>query len=125
MARFTLPRDLYHGKGALEELKNLKGNKAIVVVGGGSMKRFGFLDRVTDYLKDQRPQGPGSPPRQGPCPPELLRRTHARETPEQCPLGTVGLQASSVPGIVSKKTLFRVKGQGTSHESSGHAEREL
>ena len=45
MARFTLPRDLYHGKGALEELKNLKGNKAIVVVGGGSMKRFGFLDR--------------------------------------------------------------------------------
>ena len=66
-----------------------------------------------------------SPPRQGPCPPELLRRTHARETPEQCPLGTVGLQASSVPGIVSKETLLRVKGQGTSHESSGHAEREL
>ena len=52
MARFTLPRDLYHGKGALEELKNLKGNKAIVVVGGGSMKRFGFLDRVIDYLKE-------------------------------------------------------------------------
>ena len=24
MARFTLPRDLYHGKGSLEELKNLK-----------------------------------------------------------------------------------------------------
>ena len=27
MARFTLPRDIYHGKGALEELKNLKGKK--------------------------------------------------------------------------------------------------
>lgn len=52
MARFTLPRDLYHGKGALEELKNLKGKKAIVVVGGGSMKRFGFLDRVVGYLKE-------------------------------------------------------------------------
>lgn len=52
MARFTLPRDLYHGKGALEELKNLTGKKAIVVVGGGSMKRFGFLDRVEAYLKD-------------------------------------------------------------------------
>lgn len=52
MARFTLPRDLYHGKGALEELKNLKGNKAIVVVGGGSMKRFGFLGRVEAYLKE-------------------------------------------------------------------------
>ena len=52
MARFTLPRDLYHGKGSLEELKNLKGSKAIIVVGGGSMKRFGFLDRAVEYLKE-------------------------------------------------------------------------
>lgn len=52
MARFTLPRDLYHGKGSLEELKNLKGKKAVVVVGGGSMKRFGFLERVENYLKE-------------------------------------------------------------------------
>jgi alcohol dehydrogenase class IV len=52
MARFTLPRDLYHGKGALEELKNLKGKKAVVVVGGGSMKRFGFLDKAVGYLKE-------------------------------------------------------------------------
>ena len=44
MARFTLPRDIYHGKGCLEELKNLKGKKAVLVVGGGSMKRQGFLD---------------------------------------------------------------------------------
>ena len=49
--RFTLPRDLYHGKDALEALKTLAGKKAIVVVGGGSMKRFGFLDKVIDYLK--------------------------------------------------------------------------
>jgi alcohol dehydrogenase class IV len=42
MARFTLPRDLYHGKGALDALKTLKGKKAFVVVGGGSMKRFVF-----------------------------------------------------------------------------------
>ena len=35
------------------------------------------------------------------------------------------LQEGKVPGIVSRETLFRVKGQGTSHESSGHAEREL
>ena len=46
MARFTLPRDLYHGKGALEALKFLKGEKAMVCVGGGSMKKFGFLDRI-------------------------------------------------------------------------------
>lgn len=51
MARFTLPRDIYHGPGAIEELKNLKGKKAIVVVGGGSMKRFGFLDKVVNNLK--------------------------------------------------------------------------
>lgn len=52
MNRFTLPRDLYHGKGALEALKTLDGKRAIVVVGGGSMKRFDFLDRVTAYLKE-------------------------------------------------------------------------
>jgi len=52
MSRFTLPRDLYHGKGALEALKTLKGTKAIVVVGGGSMKRFGFLDKTVAYLKE-------------------------------------------------------------------------
>lgn len=52
MSRFCLPRDIYHGKGCLEELKNLKGKKAILVVGGGSMKRQGFLDRAVGYLKE-------------------------------------------------------------------------
>ncbi|MGM9665731.1 MAG: iron-containing alcohol dehydrogenase [Eubacteriales bacterium] len=52
MARFTLPRDLYHGKGALEALKTFKGKKAVICVGGGSMKRFGFLDRAEAYLKE-------------------------------------------------------------------------
>ena len=52
MARFTIPRDLYHGKGALDALKTLKGKKAIVVTGGGSMKRFGFLDKVEANLKE-------------------------------------------------------------------------
>ena len=52
MNRFTLPRDLYHGEGALEVLKTLKGKRAMVCVGGGSMKRFGFLDRVEAYLKE-------------------------------------------------------------------------
>ena len=52
MARFTLPRDIYHGKGALEELKNFKGKKAVICVGGGTMKRLGFLDRAEAYLKE-------------------------------------------------------------------------
>ena len=52
MARFTLPRDLYHGKGSLEVLKTLKGKKAVIVVGGGSMKKFGFLEKAENYLKE-------------------------------------------------------------------------
>ena len=52
MARFTLPRDLYHGKDAIDALKTLVGKKAIIVVGGGSMKRFGFLDKVESNLKE-------------------------------------------------------------------------
>ncbi|WPC44090.1 iron-containing alcohol dehydrogenase [Clostridium sp. JS66] len=52
MSRFTLPRDLYFGDNSLAELKNLKGKKAVVVVGGGSMKKFGFLEKVENYLKE-------------------------------------------------------------------------
>ena len=50
--RFTLPRDIYHGKDSLEALKNFTGKKAFVCVGGGSMKKFGFLDRVIAYLEE-------------------------------------------------------------------------
>ena len=52
MARFTLPRDVYYGKGTLQELKNLEGKKAMICVGGGSMRRFGFLDKVEQYLTE-------------------------------------------------------------------------
>ena len=52
MGRFTLPRDLYHGKGSLEMLKTLGGKKAILVVGGGTMKRMGFLDKAVSYLQE-------------------------------------------------------------------------
>ena len=52
MMRFTLPRDMYYGKGALEDLKKLQGKKAIVVSGGHSMRKGGFLDRVEAYLKE-------------------------------------------------------------------------
>ncbi len=52
MARFTLPRDLYHGKGAIDALKTFKGKKAVICTGGGSMKRFGFLERVENNLKE-------------------------------------------------------------------------
>ena len=52
MGRFTLPRDLYHGKGSLEVLKNLKGKRAVICVGGSAMKKFGFLDRAISYLQE-------------------------------------------------------------------------
>ena len=52
MKRFALPRDLYFEKGSMEQLKNLKGNRAVIVVGGGSMKKFGFLDKAVSYLEE-------------------------------------------------------------------------
>ena len=52
MSRFTLPRDIYYGANALEALKTLKGKKAVMVLGGGSMKRFGFVDKAVAYLKE-------------------------------------------------------------------------
>ncbi|MDY3258784.1 MAG: iron-containing alcohol dehydrogenase, partial [Collinsella sp.] len=52
MGRFTNPRDLYFGEGARHEVKNLKGSKAIIVTGGGSMRRGGFLQDVEADLKE-------------------------------------------------------------------------
>ena len=52
MARFTLPRDLYHGKGSLAILKELTGKRAMVCVGGSAMRKNGFLDKAIGYLKE-------------------------------------------------------------------------
>ena len=52
MIRFTLPRDLYHGKDALAALKTLTGKKAMICTGGSSMKKFGFLDKTKKYLEE-------------------------------------------------------------------------
>jgi alcohol dehydrogenase class IV len=52
MSRFTLPRDIYFGENAIEELKCLKGHKkAIIVTGGSSMQKYGFLDKLEGVLK--------------------------------------------------------------------------
>ncbi len=51
MKRYTLPRDTYYGRGSINALKDLEGKKTIVEVGGGSMKKFGFLDKVVENLK--------------------------------------------------------------------------
>lgn len=36
----------------METLKTLTGKKAILVLGGGSMKKFGFVDKAVAYLKE-------------------------------------------------------------------------
>jgi len=39
------------GWGSLSYLSNVKGTKALVVIGGGTLKKLGFVDRIVDYLK--------------------------------------------------------------------------
>ena len=52
MSRFTLPRDIYYGPGALDELKVLAGHKkAMILTGGSSMRKGGFLQKTEDVLK--------------------------------------------------------------------------
>lgn len=40
------------GRGSLENLRELKGSRAVLVLGGGSMKRGGFVDRAVAYLAE-------------------------------------------------------------------------
>ena len=51
MGRFTNPRDLYFGEGARHEVKNLKGSRAVIVSGGSSMRRGGFLQEIQADLE--------------------------------------------------------------------------
>lgn len=51
--RFTLPRDIYVGPDAINDLKILKGHKkAIICTGGGSMRRGGFLQQVEKVCQE-------------------------------------------------------------------------
>jgi len=52
MSSFTVPRNIYHGAGSVERLKEIKGQKAFIVTGGSSMKRLGILDKVIGLLKE-------------------------------------------------------------------------
>ncbi|MDF3001856.1 MAG: adh1 [Bacillota bacterium] len=50
--RFTIPRDIYFGRGAIESLKELKGKRAVIVTGGSSMQNSGFLDKTKKILEE-------------------------------------------------------------------------
>ena len=41
--RFTIPRDIYFGRGSIEVLKEIKGKKAVIVTGGSSMQKSGII----------------------------------------------------------------------------------
>lgn len=50
MQRFHIPKDIVFGAGSVECLAELQGARAIVVTGGSSMKKFGFLQKAVDLL---------------------------------------------------------------------------
>ncbi|RFU63110.1 iron-containing alcohol dehydrogenase [Peribacillus glennii] len=52
MYRFTIPRDVYFGEGSLEVLKSLEGKKATIVIGGQSIKKSGYLDKIESHLRE-------------------------------------------------------------------------
>ena len=51
MAKLFGTGELYHGLGSLEELKQIKGKKAVIVIGGNSVRRNGSLEHVENILK--------------------------------------------------------------------------
>ena len=52
MAKLFQTQELYHGLGSLAELKNIKGNKAIIVTGGKSVEANGTLAKVREMLDE-------------------------------------------------------------------------
>ncbi|MBE7630524.1 iron-containing alcohol dehydrogenase, partial [Tenacibaculum piscium] len=52
MAKFIVPKEIHHGLGSLENIKNLKGNKAVIVIGGSSVKKNDSLERTQKFLSE-------------------------------------------------------------------------
>ncbi|WP_087018296.1 iron-containing alcohol dehydrogenase [Thaumasiovibrio subtropicus] len=50
MNKFKIPNNIAFGENALQELANIQGSKAVIVTGGSSMKKFGFIDQVQQML---------------------------------------------------------------------------
>lgn len=52
MSKLFIAGEVFHGAGSLEELKNVKGQKAVIVTGGSSMRKSGTLERAEAFLKE-------------------------------------------------------------------------
>lgn len=52
--RYFMPTEIFYGTGSLNKLSTAKlpGKKALIVYGGSSMKRLGYVDRVISLLKE-------------------------------------------------------------------------
>ncbi len=51
MNRFTIPRDLYFGEDAIDYLKEVKGNKAMLVIGSERLIKDGTVPKIQENLK--------------------------------------------------------------------------
>lgn len=52
MARFTIPRDLYFGENSIEQLKTIKGSKAMIVIGSKRLIEDGTVPNIQNLLKE-------------------------------------------------------------------------
>jgi len=50
MKSFMIPHEIQFSEDSLDYLSTLKGDKAVLVTGGSSMRRFGFLDKAQELL---------------------------------------------------------------------------
>lgn len=53
MAKFIVPKEIFHGLGSLENLKEIKGSKAVIVIGGSSVKKNGVLEKTQKLLEEK------------------------------------------------------------------------
>ncbi len=51
LGSFRIPKDIVFGENALKYLSTLEGKKAMLVTGGSSMKKFGFLEKAKEQLE--------------------------------------------------------------------------
>ncbi|WP_297517793.1 iron-containing alcohol dehydrogenase [uncultured Clostridium sp.] len=52
MQRFTIPRDLYFGENAIDHLKEVKGKKALLVIGSERLIKDGTVPKIQANLKE-------------------------------------------------------------------------
>lgn len=51
MARFTIPRNIFYGKGSMNELADLQGYSRAFIVTGGVIPKLGLLSKLEDILR--------------------------------------------------------------------------